>query len=579
MWPPIMSRTPDSHATQWCAHYAFDTDQWTWEASVRFMWEDFMDGQSPFDLYIVMPDPPITIYQGTVATVLITQHPVPGKGCLCPYHGCDWTCQSSQHSDCILGCATYACWWSYCCSWWAPFVYDWWCPLTTVPTMEWASSTTSGSWNSRPWWFGPSSSCSWRERHATPIFFLRPEMTHCFSGSGRWRSCCLLHYETCYSQVWPRHSNWSRRNQLLPASFHDNRTTCTPMASGNAWPIPGRLGWPLGTPGNFHGRMSHAQAWFWYGLSTITGLSPTAWLLEPSNYSQPFKNGDSAFGRHGRMRFVPGAALDFHLVIPKPPTAEHRVIAHILLVQRQQPRWATVIVSVFDARAPEPEVRQMAITLPDQIQMDDLLQVIGVHRECTMVPPTLRCTAWHHDHTLRRGVPLPGRSAYPSLCRSPTRQPPFLSLWMSRTMMKLLRCNNLHCPSRAHSNWNSWFRRGPKWLLTSQQRHRHTLHSWMYTLTFSLTGPHLSNFPRKPMPRLRICINMSMGHPFMPCTSMSMDSKVTGHESWRCHDLRSRDCERALPCWSPTCARSLCWSCIHWRACCYGTCLGVGSPL
>ena len=69
-----------------------------------------------------------------------------------------------------------------------------------------------------------------------------------------------------------------------------------------------------------------------------------------------------------------------------------------------------MIVSAFDARAPEPEVRQMAITLPDQIQMDDLLQVMGVHRECTMTPPTLRCTAWHRDTTLQRGVPLPGRS-------------------------------------------------------------------------------------------------------------------------------------------------------------------------
>ena len=56
----------------------FDTDHETWEASVRFMWEDFIDNQAQLEIFIISPDPPTTVYQGTVATVVVTQHPRPG---------------------------------------------------------------------------------------------------------------------------------------------------------------------------------------------------------------------------------------------------------------------------------------------------------------------------------------------------------------------------------------------------------------------------------------------------------------------------------------------------------------------
>lgn len=57
----------------------FDAEHETWEASVRFMWEDFIDPTAPLELLIVSPSPPATIYEGTVATVLVVQHPLPQK--------------------------------------------------------------------------------------------------------------------------------------------------------------------------------------------------------------------------------------------------------------------------------------------------------------------------------------------------------------------------------------------------------------------------------------------------------------------------------------------------------------------
>ena len=59
----------------------FDTDHETWEASARFMWEDYIDNEVPFDLHIVSPNPSTTVFQGSAATVLITQHPVVDRVC------------------------------------------------------------------------------------------------------------------------------------------------------------------------------------------------------------------------------------------------------------------------------------------------------------------------------------------------------------------------------------------------------------------------------------------------------------------------------------------------------------------
>ena len=60
----------------------FDAEHESWEASVRFMWEDFVDPNAPIELFLVSPDPPVTIYEGTVATVLVVQHPQPRKAAI-----------------------------------------------------------------------------------------------------------------------------------------------------------------------------------------------------------------------------------------------------------------------------------------------------------------------------------------------------------------------------------------------------------------------------------------------------------------------------------------------------------------
>lgn len=121
---------------------------------------------------------------------------------------------------------------------------------------------------------------------------------------------------------------------------------------------------------------------------------------------------------------VPGTTLEYHLVTPKPPTIERNILAHVLLVQRPQPNWATSIISCFDARQPHPDVRQLAVTTRDIIHLDDLLRTLGLEAACNAPGTTIHCVAWHRDFIIQRHTPMPGSSGLAILLQISQRQPP-----------------------------------------------------------------------------------------------------------------------------------------------------------
>jgi hypothetical protein len=53
----------------------FDSDINEWEASMRFMWEDFVNPALPLYVHFVLPEPPITLMPGTIGTLLLVQNP------------------------------------------------------------------------------------------------------------------------------------------------------------------------------------------------------------------------------------------------------------------------------------------------------------------------------------------------------------------------------------------------------------------------------------------------------------------------------------------------------------------------
>ena len=54
-----------------------DQDFETWEESFRFVWEDLADAEAQLKVFVVAPMPPVTMFQGTVGTVIFMQHPLP----------------------------------------------------------------------------------------------------------------------------------------------------------------------------------------------------------------------------------------------------------------------------------------------------------------------------------------------------------------------------------------------------------------------------------------------------------------------------------------------------------------------
>ena len=55
------------------------TDYTNWEQDVRFVWEDHVIAHLPIDLVFVRPQPPALQADGTVATVIVHQNPVPPR--------------------------------------------------------------------------------------------------------------------------------------------------------------------------------------------------------------------------------------------------------------------------------------------------------------------------------------------------------------------------------------------------------------------------------------------------------------------------------------------------------------------
>ena len=81
----------------------FDTDFETWEADVRFMWEDLADATA-LDLVFIAPEPASSPTAGTCGTVLVIQHPSPGQAaCLVTHPGIG---DHSTHNEIALSLAT-----------------------------------------------------------------------------------------------------------------------------------------------------------------------------------------------------------------------------------------------------------------------------------------------------------------------------------------------------------------------------------------------------------------------------------------------------------------------------------------
>eukprot|EP00435_Cladocopium_sp_Y103_P067557 s39_g30.t1 len=111
-----------------------------------------------------------------------------------------------------------------------------------------------------------------------------------------------------------------------------------------------------------------------------------------------------------RDALVPGAWIEWHIVMPKPFTADTTVMAHIVIIQNPVENWVTNIVTVTDATQTDYHPRQMAVTTHEHIFLDNILRVFNLYEVCLAANAPFQCLAWYGDLPMHPGVPVMGRS-------------------------------------------------------------------------------------------------------------------------------------------------------------------------
>ena len=425
-----------------------DTDHEAWAEDLKFMWEDYFDHNAPFDLHLVRPNPPMRPTQSFVATVLVVQHPRPGlAACVLTAHDDEDPpsyVRQSAHStatftpmDTLVALSDHG----PLCLPIDPLAPDR-CRLQhgnqdlpptidvqiwnglglalQIPRARLHSSATMASLD------GPT-------MHAHPGVHGEEEVgdeVQLFS-VGTTLSKMTPHPQECHPP-WNQACSRQHGIDLPPVASEQNF-----YQLGTADPTQQIPQWNPQAPDPFlndlfglwdllaftwedEPRSGTVLVWFIdHQWEAPHCLAPRPVRLFPA-----FREWRTLLWQAWAEFIVLGTKLEYHLVTPKPPTIERNILAHVLLVQRPRPHWASFIISCFDARPPRPEARQLAITTRNIIHLDDMLQILGLSEDCNAPVPVVQCVAWHRDFIIRRTTPMPGHSGLAILLQVSLILPP-----------------------------------------------------------------------------------------------------------------------------------------------------------
>ena len=108
----------------------------------------------------------------------------------------------------------------------------------------------------------------------------------------------------------------------------------------------------------------------------------------------------------------PGLPRELHLVHPTPPTADHMIAAHVIVIQRPRDDWVTSVVTCLDSTNQPQTMHQAAVTTHEHILLDNLLRIFHLYHACIGQGATHACAAWYDRVPLLLNAPLMGRSGY-----------------------------------------------------------------------------------------------------------------------------------------------------------------------
>eukprot|EP00435_Cladocopium_sp_Y103_P051570 s1196_g16.t1 len=119
---------------------------------------------------------------------------------------------------------------------------------------------------------------------------------------------------------------------------------------------------------------------------------------------------------------IPGAWLEWQIVMPKPFTQDNAIAAHVIIIQNPRESWVTNIVTIVDAEHTDFHPRQLAVTTHEHILLDNILRVCQLYDVCLTEAATHHCFAWYGMLQMWQGHPVMGRSGTSIQCQLRPRQ-------------------------------------------------------------------------------------------------------------------------------------------------------------
>ena len=127
---------------------------------------------------------------------------------------------------------------------------------------------------------------------------------------------------------------------------------------------------------------------------------------------EDFWNWEESISRRWADFVLLDSPLDFHLVLPSPPTASCPNEIHIILAQRLRELECTSLVTTYDNAVLRGAPYTAAMILPAAVLAEDILRATGKHVVCPPHAPTSTCTCWHGGRLLPFGLRYPNRNGF-----------------------------------------------------------------------------------------------------------------------------------------------------------------------
>lgn len=123
-------------------------------------------------------------------------------------------------------------------------------------------------------------------------------------------------------------------------------------------------------------------------------------------------------------RLRQGEPYEFHLVQPDPPDMDSDIAGHIILIQNPHDVLITNLITVYDYdQGIGRPTLQVAGTTHEHISMEQVVEGIGKATQCLSAGATHHCEVWYAHQLMRRATRLPGRSGTSVLVHLRAQQP------------------------------------------------------------------------------------------------------------------------------------------------------------